>query len=206
MLAADVLLVLLFQFLRSMAAPLRTFLALEIPQGVRDAAARLMERLKTQHAKVRWTEPHNLHVTLKFLGDVDVTSVSAVCDAVSRATESISPFRVAFSGAGAFPDVQRPRVLWLGVKEGVEPLVEMHAGIEKQLAELTYPYDGRRFAPHVTLGRVRGPGHGLTAQLEKDSEFPAGDMLVEEVVVFSSELTREGPLYTPMGRAELSGK
>ncbi len=189
-----------------MASPLRTFIALEIPDGVRAAAAKLIERLRSQGAKVTWTAPENLHVTLKFLGDVDVTSVAAVCDAVARATEAISPFRVSFAGAGAFPDIARPRVLWLGVDEGVEPLVFLHSQIEEQLAELTFPFDGRRFAPHVTLGRVRGPGSALTEQLETDANLKAGDMLVEEVIIYSSELTPDGPFYMPMGRAPLNGQ
>lgn len=188
-----------------MAAPLRTFIALEIPDGVRAAAAKLMQRLKASGAKVTWTAPENLHVTLKFLGEVDVTSIAHVCSAVQRAAAPLSPFRVSLQGAGAFPEISRPRVLWLGVDEGKDPLIELHARIEEQLAELSYPFDGRRYTPHVTLGRVRGPNEVLAEQLALESQLAVGDMYVEEVLIYSSELTQDGPLYTPLGRAPLDG-
>ncbi|MDA7980992.1 MAG: RNA 2',3'-cyclic phosphodiesterase [Pirellulales bacterium] len=189
-----------------MASPLRTFVGLELSAATKAAVSRLIERLQSSNANVRWTAPENLHITLKFLGDVQMTSVAAICRAVTAAATPVAPFRVSLGGAGAFPDINRPRVLWLGVKGGSDSLIALHARVEQELAQLSFPFEARKFTPHITLGRVRGPSAELTPQLEKNADFPAEETLVNEVVVYSSELTSDGPHYSPLGRAKLVGE
>ena len=186
----------------------RTFVAIELGPGPRDRARRLIERLRASPAKVRWIDPQNLHLTLKFLGDVAANDIPQVCSAVIRAAARVEPFDVDLRGAGAFPDTQRPRTIWIGVGAGEERLVELHAAVEDELEELGYPRDARRFRGHLTLGRVKQAGRGL-AELGRElvglSDYDATQLNVDELVVFSSELSPDGPRYEPLAHAALGG-
>jgi 2'-5' RNA ligase len=184
----------------------RTFIAVELSPDVRGSAARLIERFRQTAAKVRWVENRNLHLTLKFLGDVASVELPQVIDTVRRAIEGLHSFDLHFRGAGAFPDAENPRTIWLGVAEGAERMVEIHRRVEDALAELGFRAENRRFRPHVTLGRVRDTRFAkrdLKGLLAQYAEFEGGISLVDELVVFSSELTEDGPNYEPIGRVEL---
>lgn len=188
--------------------PLRTFVAVEISPEVRSQALRLIDRLRASGAKVKWTEAANLHWTLKFLGDVPAVEVVDVCRAVQEAAAPFTPFEIVARGVGAFPSIGRPRTLWLGVGEGAEPMELLFQAIDRTLGELGYPPEPRHFTPHLTLGRVRDGGAGtaeLTELLKKLADFDAGAMTVDEVVTFSSTLSRDGPTHEPLARAELQG-
>jgi 2'-5' RNA ligase len=192
-----------------MSEIVRTFIAVELPYEVKERAGRLIDRLRDTDAKVKWVEPEALHWTLKFLGDVDIRETPAICAAVARAVEPLAPFDVDAHGAGAFPDVHRPRTVWIGVGQGSEKMVELHDRIEAELAELGYRPEGRRFRPHLTIGRVRASRQGideLARRIEEHADFEGGLSTVFEVVVFSSKLSREGPTHEPLGHAELKGR
>jgi 2'-5' RNA ligase len=169
----------------------------------------LIDRLSSSGAKVRWVEPHNLHFTLKFLGDVDLLDIPQLCEAVTAAVAELPPFEIEALGAGAFPDLHNPRTVWLGVGRGTEAMVELHGAVERTLTTLGFRREQRRYRPHVTLGRVRGAGPGnleLAERLAKLADFPGGMASIEEVVVFSSELGRDGPSYEVLATAPLSGR
>jgi 2'-5' RNA ligase len=185
----------------------RTFVAVELSPEVLGRAARLIEKLKVSQAKVRWVESHNLHLTLKFLGDVEVVEIPEVIEHVRQATAGLESFDLAFHGAGAFPDPSNPRTIWIGVSQGAEAMIQLHGRVERALAELGFRAEHRRFRPHVTIGRVRDTRHAkqdLAPLLDQYADFAAGISHVEEVVVFSSQLSEAGPLYEPLGRAELN--
>jgi 2'-5' RNA ligase len=186
----------------------RTFVAVETSGAVRHKAAELIDILAASGAKVSWAKPHNLHLTLKFLDEVRWNEIADVTRAVQQAAQSAQPFELEIRGAGAFPSPGRPRTLWLGTAVGSEPLAALHAALEKALKPLGFPKEHRRFAAHLTLGRVRdaGPGaHDLGPLIKQHADFSAGRFTVEELVVFSSELTPQGPIYEAIGRAELKG-
>lgn len=191
-----------------MSEVVRTFVAVEIPLDVKERAGRLIRALRETPAKVKWVAPAHLHWTLKFLGDVDMLEIPAVCDAVARAVEPLAAFDVEARGAGAFPDVRRPRTVWIGMERGREQMIELHDAIEFELAKLGYRSENRRFRPHLTIGRVRQSPQGigeLGRLLEKQADFDGGLSLVDEVVVFSSVLSRDGPTYEPLAHVELKG-
>ncbi len=186
----------------------RTFVAVEIPSEVKDRAGQLIARLSTTPAKVKWVGREQMHWTLKFLGDVDMRDIPKICEAVARAVEPLSPFDVEARGAGAFPDPRRPRTVWLGVGEGSQQMVNLHDAIERELARLGYRAENRRFRPHLTIGRVRSSPEGsdeLGQLIEQHADFESGLSTVYEVVIFSSELGRDGPTHEPLGHAELQG-
>lgn len=191
-----------------MAEILRTFVAVEIPFEVKDRARQLIDRLSGTEAKVKWVDPRHMHWTLKFLGDVGMLEIPAVCEAVTRAVEPLAPFDIEARGAGAFPDIVRPRTVWIGTGQGSEPMVELHDAIEHELAKLGYRSENRRFRPHLTIGRVRQSPHGigdLGELIRQNADFASGLSTVYEVVVFSSDLSPEGPTYEPLCHVELKG-
>jgi RNA 2',3'-cyclic 3'-phosphodiesterase len=192
-----------------MADMVRTFVAVEIPSEIKLRAAALIARLGLTPAKVKWVSPQQMHWTLKFLGDVDLREVPKICQAVERAVTSMAPFDVEARGAGAFPDARRPRTVWIGVGQGSDAMIELHDAIERELATLGYRQEGRRFRPHLTIGRVRHSPEGV-AELGKliaeESDFESGLSTVYEVVIFASQLDRTGPTHEVLGHAELQGR
>jgi RNA 2',3'-cyclic 3'-phosphodiesterase len=218
-----------------MKKTLRTFVAVEISEAIRARAGQLIAALAgtakkgtvplgrngpeagtderglspfSRAANVKWVEAHNLHLTLKFLGDVHERVILDVCRAVERGARQVEPFPLEVRGAGAFPNAARPRTVWLGAREGADQMVVLHDRIEEPLAELGYREEHRRFQVHTTIGRVRGAGPGIAElgeRLRQQADFLAGRMTVDRVTVFSSTLTPDGPIYDVIGTARLGG-
>ena len=191
-----------------MSQIIRTFVAVEIPLETKDKARRAITALDVTAAKVKWVEPAHLHWTLKFLGDIDILETPAICEAVARAAEPLACFDVEAHGLGAFPDAQRPRTVWIGMRRGNEQMIELHDAIEFELAKLGYRSENRRFRPHLTIGRVRQSPAGvdeLGALIDQHADYDAGVSLVDEVVVYSSKLSREGPTHEALCHVELKG-
>ena len=189
-----------------MKKTLRTFVAVEIDGPIRTRAEALIASLGGTSAEVKWVEPHNLHLSLKFLGDVHQREIFEVCKAVSDGAAQVRPFDLEVRGAGAFPNAARPRTVWLGAGEGAEPMIDLHDRIEAELAELGYRKEHRRFQPHLTIGRVRGAGSGITELgklLQQHADAPVGRMRVQKATVFSSTLTADGPIYEVLGTVRL---
>lgn len=192
----------------AMRDTMRIFVAVEVAAEVRARAQQLIERLKQTPARVKWVEPHNLHLTLKFLGDVEMGQIPSVCRTVTAAAAELPPFSIEVAGVGAFPTSQRPRTVWLGVGQGNEEMVILHDYVEQKLAELGFRREGRRFQPHLTIGRVRSSPQGvgeLGRALAEHRDFVAGRSDVSELAVFSSELSDDGPTYEALSYAPLVG-
>jgi 2'-5' RNA ligase len=180
----------------------RTFVAVELTNPIRARAEELIASLADTSADVKWVEPHNLHLTMKFLGDVHQREIGDVCQAVMHGAADVQPFELEVCGAGAFPTAARPRTIWLGAGAGTESMVALHDKIETDLAELGYREEHRRFQPHITLGRVRGEGPQIVElgeKLGRQADFVAGRMTVNRVAVFSSTLRFDGPVYERIG-------
>jgi 2'-5' RNA ligase len=191
-----------------MKRTVRTFVAVEIDAAVRARAVELIHRLDAAGADVKWVDPENLHLTLKFLDEVAVAEIPRVCDALQRGADGVAPLDLELRGAGAFPNASRPKTVWLGARRGQQQMIALHAAVEAALSQLGFRKEHRRFEPHLTLGRVRSGGPAVAALgqlLCQQSDFQAGQCHVAEVVVFSSELTPAGPLYAALGRARLCG-
>ena len=187
---------------------IRTFIAVETDAAIRKAAKGLIDQLRQAGADVKWVDPENLHLTVKFLGDVDADKIAQVCEAVEKAVADLSPFPLELRGAGAFPNVRRPQTIWLGAGEGDDRMAELAERIETALEPFRFRRETRLYRTHLTLGRLRREGAtagigDLGRLLEQLADCEAGRMPVEEMVVFSSELTRTGPAYESMGRAPL---
>ncbi len=188
---------------------LRTFVAIEVSPEISDRARGLIKQISGTSAKVHWTDPTKMHLTLNFLGNVPLNEIPAVCKHVVEAVGPLPAFDVEMATVGVFPSYNNPRTIWLGVEEGAEQLVELHQALVEKLSLLGFRPEGRRYRPHLTLGRVRTLPNGadeLSDVLKKFATFEAGPMMIAEVTVLSSEMARGGPVYEPLGYAELLGK
>ncbi len=186
----------------------RTFIAVEAVDGVHAQAMSVIDRLRTFGSHVKWVEPENLHWTLQFLGDLKDEEVAEVCRRVQKVVADVEPFSLTGNGVGAFPKIDRPRVLWLGAEEGTEPFCHLQSAIEQGLDAMGFRGENRRFVPHLTLGRVGPGGETNTAfaeQLCVLSDFAGGQMFVDEVTVYQSEPQRSGPKYVPLAHLKLGG-
>jgi len=186
---------------------IRTFLGLEIDDDTRAALGRTLAALRPALPRIRWVHPENLHLTLKFLGDVAPADLGAVIAAADEAADSAAPFLLDIEELGCFPDVRRPRVVWAGAGAGAESCTALAAAVEEALAPLGYEPERKPHTPHITLGRIKDPrdAPGLDALLAGTDASAFGTVDVGEIVVFMSELRKGGARYTAMHRAPLRG-
>lgn len=185
---------------------IRTFVAVELSPDVAGHCRDLIKRLSKVETEVHWVDPKSIHLTLKFLGDVLDREVHEVCRAVEKACAGMDAFDFSCGGVGAFPSLERPRTIWLGIRQGSDKLAELSERVEHELHLIGYPKERRRFSPHITIGKIRDggvPEPALIEALQRLANFDGGECDVSEVTVFSSELRREGPLYTPLSHAGL---
>ncbi len=187
----------------------RTFIGIDTGDAIRASAVALQKELAKLGAEVKWVTPESMHVTLLFLGEVDDRELHTVCKVVKAVAAGESPFSLRVSGVGAFPTARRPKVLWGGVTDGAEPLQRLYTALEEEMLELgCYRTEERGYTPHLTLGRVNTAeaGFAIAAELPKRMTWQGGRVAIEEVLVYSSEMDRDGPVYTVIGRAPLTGK
>ncbi|MCG8448789.1 MAG: RNA 2',3'-cyclic phosphodiesterase [Pirellulales bacterium] len=184
----------------------RTFIAIEATDEVESLALATIEQLRTYSSSMKWVAPGNLHWTLQFLGDVNDVQIYEICRSVAQVAAQFSCFSLTSDYVGAFPSTTKPRAVWLGAGEGSKKLCQLQAHIEESLSNLGFRPEGKRFVPHLTLGRVgrqKHAGQAFVQQLTNMNEPDAGSMTVEEVIVFGSELEHGGPIYHVLGRAPL---
>jgi 2'-5' RNA ligase len=182
--------------------PIRAFVAIELPSQIKAALSQLQDNLKTgKSASVKWVGSEGIHLTLKFLGNVDEAEIPALEKALSEAVRGVAPFNLQLGGPGAFPGNQAPRVVWVGVEGEIELLRTLHNNIDRVLTPLGFPPEKRAFSPHLTLGRVREealPGERRrlgenVAALKTEAKL---SFKVESLSLMRSKLTREGALYS----------
>jgi len=179
---------------------IRTFIAIHIPELVKESISELQKSLKDVDARISWTRIDNMHITLKFLGDVDITRIERIGTVLEGALRDFKKFKVAIEGVGVFPDTRRPRVLWVsGVSEN-HLLEDMAAKIELALKELGFEAEKRKFTIHLTIGRVKEYTNidKITSKLMENKEFRGGSFDVTEVILMQSELNPSGSIYTPL--------
>ncbi|HVQ39500.1 MAG TPA: RNA 2',3'-cyclic phosphodiesterase [Pyrinomonadaceae bacterium] len=184
----------------------RVFCAIELPRAVREEFTRHINRLKktVPGARASWGRVENLHLTLKFLGDIPVASIQGLSAAAGRSVAGLSPFRISLEQTGVFPPHGAPRVLWIGVKDMEGKLAALHARLEIESEKAGFPKETRTFHPHLTLARLRKPQHArrlATAHLAL--AFEPAEIEVAELLVIRSELRNEGSRYTTISRHQL---
>jgi 2'-5' RNA ligase len=187
---------------------LRTFIAIELPGDLREHIYARTSGLRSVARSVKWVPAENLHITLKFLGNMPETLLPEIEKAIREAVTSLSAFEMVFTGAGAFPESPKkpPRVVWVGV-EAPDVLYEVQRGVEAAMAPLGFEPETRPYSPHLTIGRVRQPPRGglLRREMETLEGEKFGKVLVGEVALMKSTLHPAGARYERLFSFPLGG-
>ena len=183
-----------------MSQQIRTFIAIPLSDRIKEELSKLQEELKKSEAQVKWVRPEGIHLTLKFLGNVEEEKIREIEEAICRKTRKGSSFLLSLGCLGVFPDFRRPRVVWVGVEEGASKVKELAKIIEKALLPLGAKKEDHPFSPHLTLGRVKG-GKGIGRLKEILSSLEAknlGSLNVHRIEIIKSQLTPKGAIYTTL--------
>lgn len=186
-------------------AKIRSFIAVEIPFFPSIGSA--IEALKSTGLVAKFVEPENMHLTLRFLGDVDERDVPTIVDAMQEAAGDISPFEMKVSGMGFFPGGNRINVIWLGFEGGV-PLKDFVSRLSSEFERSNIRPDGmdhREFVPHLTIARVKYPGDKkrLLEVINSYSDTTFGNLSVDKILLKKSVLQRSGPIYSTLASVAL---
>jgi 2'-5' RNA ligase len=187
----------------------RLFVAIELPPNVRRALADHIDlvRAAVPEAKASWVREENLHLTLKFLGDTELTRVEALSQAVQRAANAVGPFELSIESCGAFPPGGQPRVLWIGVEDSSGHLASLHRILEDECARIGFAREQRPFQPHLTIARIRSPrGARSLLHVHKEMNFDRETVVVSHLALIRSELRSEGSRHTVVARHQFSSE
>lgn len=185
---------------------IRTFVAVSLDEELRHKISDVQQRAKSFASGVKWVPPENLHVTLKFLGDVSREKLSRVQAAIDEVAGKLTAFDLTVGGMGLFPTAKRPRVIWVGLEDGCEQLVALAKDVEDAMIGLKFEKEEKPFRSHITIGRVREgnkPVPGLFEGLEEIDTGTLGVQRVASVALMQSVLRPGGPIYTPLSEHKL---
>jgi len=183
---------------------MRTFIAIELSDHVKKKIEQLQAPLKKTNTFVSWVKPENIHITLKFLGEVPENKINEVFSATGKALEGAKKFTMSLKGLGAFPDVRRPRVIWIGSGSGEKELSYLANRVEEEMEKIGFPKENRKFSAHFTIGRVKSSKNiEKLMELVKSSDFSTEEIEIKEVVVMKSQLHPAGAIYTPLKKIPL---
>ena len=188
---------------------IRSFIAIELPESVKTGIQQLQTQLTlSQYSFVKCVAPQGIHLTLKFLGNISAQKVTEITKVMEQASQGVIPFQLQITEVGAFPNVRRPRVLWVGIKGDVDKLVGWQQRLDNGLVPLGFAKEARPFTPHLTLARLRencSPGDRLRfgemfagAQVEVDYKFT-----VTSLNLMRSQLLPTGAVYSSLAEVKL---
>ncbi len=182
---------------------MRAFVAIEISEDVRAALDRVRQELARTPAQVKWVAPANVHLTLKFLGEIETETAEAAKGAMGAAAGG-GPFTFEVAGLGSFPPGRKPRVVWAGVIGGADAIARVQTKLDAALGSLGFARE-RDFVPHLTIGRVKSPrgADALAAAIARHADTAFGSSVASEMVLFESTLTPQGAVYRAVARVPL---
>lgn len=187
----------------------RSFIAIDLPADVRAELNSLEDKLKARrHPFVKWVDPESMHLTLKFLGNVTVDSIPQIVDAMSGVAKLHHPFELQVAGTGAFPNWQRPQVVWVGMGGESDKLNDLHRELESALSPMGFSPESRSFSAHLTLGRLRDrvtpDDRRRFAEFAQKVKFETNlSFEVDAIRLMKSQLTPAGPIYSEMAVVRL---
>ena len=179
---------------------------MKLPATVNTAIHSIQQSLAGYRFNVRWVKAENVHLTLKFIGNVDAHLIDSISDCVAEATVGITPFQLSTKGIGVFPKIKRARIIWAGLSGQMAVLNELQNAIDIKLAGIGFPREKRKFKGHLTLGRSKGviDAANLARAIEEFKDFQSKTFMVDRVTLFRSDLNPSGAVYTELREIELS--
>jgi RNA 2',3'-cyclic 3'-phosphodiesterase len=185
---------------------IRSFIAIPLDLGIQKTATRLVKRLSQDKDGIKWVPTDNLHLTLKFLGDVDNVEIPRICSLIQEACDVIEPFTMTFTGITALPSLAKARTIASSIDEPTGTLVQLFNSLERKLADIGFRPEPRDYVPHLTLGRIRSGSRRASQEVlervEKEKELSLGFMAADTVQLMASFLDKSGPTYQVMGTIE----
>ena len=181
----------------------RLFYAFELPESLRAQIQQHIQKLRNAvpDATASWSRPENIHLTLKFFGNVDQSKMPAISAAAKRVVQEFSSIEIAVGQTGVFPRPSRAQVLWIGVEDSRGQLLELQQRLEDEVALEGFPKEDRAFHPHLTIARIRKPeGAKHLAQAHLGMQFTSVPITLRDLILFRSELSSKGSKYTPVSR------
>ena len=188
---------------------MRLFIAIELSPQIRDTLAQIQSHLKYAAADVKWVEKDNIHLTLKFLGEIAEEKAEKIKAILDEIGSQIRPFEISLKEIGVFPKIEYPRIIWVGIDKGALEAKELAERIDGELSKIGFQLESRPFASHLTIGRVRSPKN-REALIEKlktaeNSHLSASShQQITSVILFQSALTPKGPIYTKLHKTAFS--
>lgn len=202
-----------------MSETIRSFIAIELLEQIEKSLETIQSKLKNSGADVKWVKPQNIHLTLKFLGNrspQELEEIKKILDEVAadfgkRCPGQSSSFNISLSEIGAFPRLNYPRVIWIGIKEGSQETTRLAEDVEQSLEKIGIPKEDRPFSPHLTLGRLRSPKgrerlKEFVEKLNSELGVTSYEQRVDHLTLFQSTLTPSGPIYTPLHKSKFQGQ
>jgi 2'-5' RNA ligase len=187
---------------------IRSFLAFELPPKIRETLSAVSRDARTLPLSVRWVRIVNIHLTVVFMGSVQEDQIGSIAEAARHVCHGYAPFRIHLKGAGVFGSRRNPRVLWVGLEGDMDRMSVLRDDLQKNLAPFGIEEENRPFRPHLTLGRFRKGAKAdpsLDDLLLKYQDLNGPECLVSELVLFKSDLSSSGAVYTSLGKWPLSG-
>lgn len=172
---------------------MRTFVAVEIPEDIRRTVGEYANGLRGMIPHVKWVSPENMHLTMKFLGEVDEKRIPEIEEFSALALKGFSPFTVEFSNLGFFPNARNPRVFWIGAAGGADKLLELYQDLEESLEKIGFDREAKTFSPHLTIGRTKHQERIIVPA--SVPEFNEVSFEVSGISLIKSTLTPQGPVY-----------
>ncbi len=183
---------------------MRLFFAVKLPEALKSALGDFIMPFRGLPARVKWVEPRNMHLTLKFLGETDREQLDELKAAATEAAGGASPFELNIYGSGAFPNLRRPRVFWVGIDDPQKGLQNLQKTLDYNLGQIGFETESKKFSPHLTLGRVKERGEiGQLGEAFSRAVFPPVKVAVSEFFLIESKLRPTGPVYTDLIRFPL---
>ncbi|HSK63792.1 MAG TPA: RNA 2',3'-cyclic phosphodiesterase [Pyrinomonadaceae bacterium] len=184
----------------------RLFCAFELPEALRSRINEHARRVRdaAPEAAASWSRPENIHLTVKFFGNVDQARLPAISATAARVVKQFSPIQIEVGKTGVFPRPSRPQVLWIGIDDPSGALSKLQQQLEDEFAGEGFPKEDRAFRPHLTIARIRKP-HNVAhlARTHLEMNFAAVNVSLSELILFRSEPGRTGSKYTPISRHRL---
>ncbi|MFQ5673580.1 MAG: RNA 2',3'-cyclic phosphodiesterase [Nitrospinales bacterium] len=188
-----------------MAQTIRAFIAIDPPPPVIQTIAEIQDRFKTLGLDASWVKPKNIHLTLRFLGNISPQQISEIKLRLAETASEASAFEFSLSHIGVFPNLKRPRVLWVGLENPDNSLEALQKKVDGQIQALGFPPESKQSVPHLTLARIKSRRNtdGLRREIESAGEIASGPMKVSSIKLYQSRLTPRGSLYTVLGNFTL---
>lgn len=188
-----------------MPETLRIFIAIELPEEIQKKLGDFANSIKNSQDKISLVSPQNIHLTLKFLGNVPINDIASIQSIISETAKLYTPFEASVKGTGIFPNERSPRILWIGTDKGKETIKKIYTDLENKLASIGIPKEERGFTAHLTIGRIKyiKDIKEFAQNISKHKEDLFGNFVVNGISLVKSTLTPKGSVYEILHMAKL---